>query len=183
MASPPKGVVPATPRLTREFLPHISPAHRREVSDVGGIDAETGLLLSLAVSLESYVFIPRPDNPPVFMMGVEDRSVLTGSAVVWMLGSELVNRHPAGVLRAARWGLWRAFFITGAESLEQVIPDWYRTGLRFVEHLGFRLEPSVFRGTGEAPLYCATVRRRDFIETWEKKWERCKPYPPSPAPA
>lgn len=160
MASPPRDVVPATLGHAFRLAANLAPDHVREIADTGKLDATASLLISMNVSLEAHTYAP--DGEPVFMMGVERAAALTGSALVWMLGTEAIRRHPAGTLRAARWGVGRAFAVTGAERVEQYIPDWYETGLRFVARLGFRVEAAGLKTHGGDPLSRVVLERKEW---------------------
>lgn len=175
---PPAGVVPADPGMADNLARHLSPEHARELHGVSGLDPATAIRLSLESSAEAYAFIPAGSGgDPLFMMGVEPSSALAGSAMVWMLGSARAARRPAGVLRAARWGISRAFPASGAERLEQYIPAWYRTGLRFIARLGFELRPTILHDRCGSPLWHAVLSRHALMgggRTFRKGalWER-----------
>lgn len=176
MDSPPRGVVPATPELAHRLADRLADAHVREIWETGGLFPRDALALSLASSREAYAYAPRGE--PLFMMGVEPRGLLTDGAVVWMLAADSAAARPAGLLRAARWGMARAFRVTGAFRLQQRIPDWYRTGLRFALRMGFALSPAEERGRNGGRLWNATAirPRRDHVGTDEEKpWEHSIP--------
>lgn len=136
---PPRGVVPATAGMAARLAAGLSRDHRREIRDTSGMPPEAAVLASLAASVEAYGFAPR--EKVLFMMGVEPAGLLTSGAMLWMLAAEREPGHAAGMLRAARWGVARAFAVTGAGRLEQYIPEWYTAGLRFVKRLGFVAAP------------------------------------------
>ncbi len=163
MANPleiPGGVEPATPALAAGLARRLDPDHAREILDVSGLAPGPALALSLAASLEAYAYVPPGREEALFMMGVEARSPLTRGARLWLLGSKEKDKRPAGLLRAARWGLARAFRVSGADCLEQFIPDWYRTGLRFALRLGCSLTPSGLRARSGSPLWHVVFHRR-----------------------
>lgn len=137
----------------------LSAEHAREIDEVSGLPVRAALELSLAASVEAYAFVSPDTHQAVFMMGVEAVSPITSGAMVWMLGTAEIARRPAAVLRSARWGVDRAFAVTGALRLEQYIPAWYRTGLRFVQRLGFGLEPSGLRGGRDGVFWRAVMHR------------------------
>lgn len=141
----PKGVVPATIDMAAGLAKRLSAEHQREIGATTGLAPLAALELSLSVSVEAYALLAEGDAV-VFMMGVEEKSRLTGGALVWMLGSDAVRARPAATLRAARWGLARAFRITDAVRLEQFIPEWYLAGLRFARRVGFVVVPPRVRG-------------------------------------
>lgn len=129
-------LVPATAALADSLARTLSPDHRREIAATCGGDPGDALANSLACSLEAYALLDAAGRP-VFLMGVEEASPCTRGAMVWMLATEDIVRHAPATLRAVRWGLARAFAVSGADWLEQFIPAWYRTGLRFAARLGF----------------------------------------------
>ncbi len=161
MDSPPKGVVPARREHALLLASVLSADHRREIADAAGIPPVDAVLMSMEASLESYAFVPGGGVMPVFMMGVEETGRLTGGAMLWMLASDAVRRHAPATLRAARWGLSRAFAAGGAERLEQYIPEWYATGLRFARRLGFAVDPVPCRGRNGALLFRVTLDRKE----------------------
>ncbi|MCC8190790.1 MAG: hypothetical protein LIP77_09195 [Planctomycetes bacterium] len=160
MVSPPRGIVPATPGLADDLARHLSPDHLREVAETAGLTPRAALRLSLDASLEAYALLD-DDGGVRFMLGVETPGLLTGGALVWMLAAASAARRPAALVRAATWGLDRAFAVTGAWWVEQFIPEWYVTGLRFARRLGFRLEPGYRAGTGAIPVRRVVLYRQD----------------------
>ncbi|MCD8351441.1 MAG: hypothetical protein LUC93_12610 [Planctomycetaceae bacterium] len=156
MDNPPDRLIPATPEHARILAAALSDDHRRELTATGGMSPRVALEVSLASSVEAYTYVD-PDGEPLFMMGVEAASPLTGAALVWMLATGAAGGHPRGILRAARWGLERAFAVTGAASVEQYIPVWYRTGLQFVHRLSFYILPDQASGRDGARL-CRAIR-------------------------
>lgn len=160
MDSRPDGVVPATPGLVHRLAAAVSDDHAREIRDTAGVSVREAVSVSVAASVEAYAFVPGSGGEPVFMMGVEPASPITGNAMVWMLASGSLPRHAVGVLRATRWGIGRAFAAAGALALEQYIPEWYETGLRFVRRLGFAVRPTECRSLGGAPLWHAVLDSR-----------------------
>ena len=131
----PRGVIPATEAHILELAATMRYEHRWEIRDVSRLSPFEALRHSVMASVAKYAVFH--DNLTLFAMGVEPAGMLTGSAMVWMLGRREMDRHPAFVLRAARWGVDEAYRATGAGILEQWIPAWYSVGLRFVERLGF----------------------------------------------
>lgn len=126
-----------TPALADELAAALAPEHVREIRELAGLDPRTALRLSLNVSLLACAALDCAGKP-VFAIGVEPAGALTGTAQVWMVGTPAIPAHARTVLRAARRGLEAAFRATGAVRLEQYIPVWYATGLRFAKRLGFR---------------------------------------------
>jgi hypothetical protein len=164
MASLPDGVRPATRDLAVRLAAALSADHRREIADTGWLCPATSILLSLYASVEAYAFCP-DGGAPVFMLGVEKPGALTDAAMVWMMGTEDVRRMPARTLRVARWGIRRAFAATGASRLEQYIPAWYTTGLRFASRLGFHQEPTGMHAIGGDALVRVVIERKEIA--WE----------------
>ncbi len=138
----PKWVLPATLPLVRRMANQVRKEHRREIRQCSGLAVERAVQLSFHASVESYALVPPGWCVPIFVMGVEPASILTGQSMVWMIGTDDIQRFPVAVVRAARWGLQRAWARTGATVLDQYIPAWYRTGIRFAETLGFVAESS-----------------------------------------
>lgn len=110
--------------------------HAREVGETTVLSLGDAAAASFGHSVVSYTIFG--GGRAVFVMGVLPAGILTAAAEVWMVGTRDIDRFPARVLRAARWGVGEAYRATGAARLEQWIPEWYETGLRFVERLGFK---------------------------------------------
>ncbi len=159
MDNPPRGVVSATPELAETMALDLSPEHLREIGGVSGLHPADAVRLSLAASVEAYAYVPARHGGAIFMMGVGEKSPVTGGAMVWMLGTAAMAGHPAGVLRAGKWGVARAFFASGADRLEQFIPGWYRTGLAYARRLGFLLSRTGTAGAGGTELWYAAAAR------------------------
>ncbi|MCC8109224.1 MAG: hypothetical protein LIQ30_09320 [Planctomycetes bacterium] len=141
-ATCPPHLEPVRPNDIAAFARCLRDEHVREIALATPLTPEDAVRLSLADSVEAYSYRPDGEAAPVFMMGVEAASPITGGAMVWMLGRTAVDRYPAGVVRAARWGIDRAYRLTGAAYLEQRIPAWYRVGVRFAARLGFTVHPA-----------------------------------------
>ena len=133
----PSGVVPLQEPHFTLLVSALRDEHRREIWDVAGNFAHAALRHSFDASVVKYAAIR--EGMALFAMGVEPAGMLTGSAMVWMVGRREMDRHPAFILRIARWGVEEAYRATGAAILEQWIPSWYAVGIRFVERLGFKV--------------------------------------------
>ncbi len=134
-AAPPESMIPLTPELADAVAANLAPAHAREIRELSGLSPSTALRLSLASSLLAYA-VTDGAGDPLCALGVEPSGFLGRTAQVWMVGTPEMPAHARKVLRCAHWGLSAAFRATGA--LEQYIPAWYATGLRFAKRLGFR---------------------------------------------
>lgn len=172
MDSRPSFVVPAAAMHADLLAGRVARDHAREVRQVSRLDPREGLLLSLAASVEAYTVLGAATGEPVLMMGVGAPGLLTGTATVWMLGAEGAEERAVRILRAARWGLKRAFLVTGADCLEQFIPAWYRTGLRFAARMGFSVDSADCRPAGGMLPRRVAIRREDFAE--DPAWRRRK---------
>lgn len=135
----PDGVLPAEPAHIEHLLDRLREEHVREIADTSRLSPAEALRQSYRNSAACYAAVR--GGEPVFLMGVEEAGLITATAKVWMLGTEAISRRPIFALRAARWGIGEAYRVTGAARLEQWIPVWYETGLRFVERLGFIRHP------------------------------------------
>lgn len=138
-SKPPKGVVWATPEHLDHVANRLRDEHVREIAATSSIMPADAFRTSFQSSVSRYAALR--NGRPLFLMGVEPMGILTASAAVWMVGTDEIDRYPGFVLRAARWGVLEAYRSTGAMRLEQWIPAWYETGLRFVERLGFVRHP------------------------------------------
>lgn len=154
MDSPHNHIVPLTPALADAVADRLSPEHAREVRELSGLAPRAALRLSLAASLLARA-VTDAEGRPIFCMGVEHPGLLTATAQVWMVGTPEVAAHARQTLRCARKGLAQAFAATGAERLEQYIPAWYGTGIRFAERLGFRAEKA-----GASVVHVVLERRK-----------------------
>lgn len=167
MDSPPDGVVPLTVATADTVAARLSPAHRREIRELSGLSPRAALRLSLAASLLAYA-VEDECGEPLFLIGVEPPGLLTGAAQVWMVGTDAMRAHARKILRCARWGLATAFLATGAERLEQYIPEWYGTGLRFALRLGFRRGEAGFTN-GNGAVRHVVLARPSFFATDERR--------------
>jgi hypothetical protein len=109
--------------------------HRRELA---GISLAPEALIGdcRRHSLASFALVPQ--TVPILVGGVEPAGAVTGAAKIWMLGTPEIDCWPKAVLRAGRWAIGEFFRASGAGTLEAWIPEWYETGLRFIDRLGFR---------------------------------------------
>ncbi len=139
MDSLPDGVVLLTPALADSLARRLAPAHVREIRELSGLAPRAALRLSFAASLLAYAVLDG-SGLPLFAVGVEAAGLLTGTAQVWMVGAAEMALCSRRILRCAAWGLDAAFAATGARALEQYIPAWYGTGIRFALRMGFRAE-------------------------------------------
>lgn len=139
--NPPEGVITLTEALADRVAANLADAHAREILELSGLSPETALRLSLASSVLAYALTDGAGEP-LCALGVESAGFLTGTAQVWMIGTDEMPAHARRILRCAHWGLSEAFRATGARKLEQYIPAWYDTGLRFAKRLGFLPGPA-----------------------------------------
>jgi hypothetical protein len=164
MVNRPDGIIPIDSHTARFVASLLSPEHAREVWDLSGLSPEDAVSASLAVSVEAFALLCPVTSDPLFLMGVEASGKIAGGALVWMLGTNRTSVFPRRMLRAVKWGLDRAFAVSGADRIEQFIPSWYDDGLRFVEHLGFELLPMTLRGRSGSSIWSAVLCR----ERWEE---------------
>jgi hypothetical protein len=136
-------VVPLTPALADRVAANLARAHAREIRELSGLSPATALRLSLASSVLAHA-VTDDAGEPLCALGVETAGFLTRTAQVWMIGTAEMPAHARKVLRCVHWGLSAAFRATGARRLEQYIPAWYETGLRFAKRLGFVPGPASF---------------------------------------
>ena len=183
MDNPPSGITTATYRHVEALAAAMCREHAREARDTADVSPPAALRLSLAGSLEAYAMLADDGATPVFAMGVEQAGLLSGSAMVWMLGTDAMKRRPAALLRAARWGVNRAFAVTGADRLEQYIPEWYGAGLRFALRLGFGAGPANLRcGNGVRLRHVVLARAAARSDNRKgQPWEYSTPHSPRPA--
>lgn len=170
MDNRPECLIPADASSIDVFSRILSPEHKQEIGDLGMPYPAEAVRLSLRCSKESYAYMPDKGKPPVFIFGVENKGYITRTAMVWMLAAPEIIHHKVAALRSARWGVGRAFAITGAIQLEQYIPEWYQTGLRFVQRLGFI--PEKIPGPSRTPLVRVTLAKYDFESVY---WNRGRP--------
>lgn len=170
MDNRPRYLEPAGPELADALSRNLCREHRREIAAVDGAAVRDAVAHSLAASVEAYQYLPPGAAGPVFAFGVEAAGRITGVAMVWMLASDGVRRRKAGTLRAARWGVSRAFAVTGARVLEQYIPEWYGRGILFAERLGFVRDAAPFIGRDGGPVVRIALDR----DAWERRKKKGK---------
>lgn len=161
MDNRPDFLVPATPALAAGLAGRLARDHAREVRELAGMAPEEALRISIAGSVEAYLAVDPREGEAFLAMGVGPRDALTGCATPWMLGTGTARQRGVKILRAARWGLARAFVVTDAALLVQFIPDWYRTGLNFAARMGFRLERFGLRSAGGSRLWRVSATAAD----------------------
>lgn len=140
----------ATNEHVLSFAGHIRPEHAREITCLNGMLPDDALLFSVEASKVTLAALV--DGQVLCLFGAAKPSLLiSDTATVWMLGREEMDRYGVAVARAFRRVMPYAHDLAGARVLEQWIPDWYATGQRWVEWLGFTRGETRAAGIGSLP--------------------------------
>jgi hypothetical protein len=97
------------------------------------------------------------DGRVAAVFGIGKRALLSPAAYPWCLTSSAVDRAPRLFYRASRAVL--ASFLEEHQELEQFVDARYVQALRWVERLGFTLEPARPFGVAGLPFHRITIRR------------------------
>ncbi len=91
---------PATEADAVAMAPHLRAHDAAELHQSAGMTPLQGLRHGVRESTESWVWVP--EYVAIAMWGVHVDSVLSGSAIVWLLTTTAVERHPVAFLRRSR---------------------------------------------------------------------------------
>lgn len=146
MATP--WVEPATLEHVPLIAANARQADRDEVAASHGHSIERALELSVRLSYRAW--FAAIDGEPAALVGVATTSLLSGKASPWLLGTSVIERKPKAFLRASR-ALFPAL-IDGARYLENYVDERNTLSQRWLEWLGFTLEPAEAWGSAGLPF-------------------------------
>ncbi|MDR3077660.1 MAG: hypothetical protein LBV15_02725 [Planctomycetota bacterium] len=133
-------VAPATAAEAEAVLADLRPEHRREIAGLTRLAPEAAVRLSLARA--RYVFVGREaeSGEPLCLIGVDEKPLLSDSAAVWLLARERLDRRALAAAVGLRQLFGQAHRLARARRLTQLVPLWYRKGLKWLRWLGWREE-------------------------------------------
>jgi hypothetical protein len=156
-------IVPATTAHAHELAPRMRPAEVDEVRASGRHSPLGALLAGLEVS--SLRFAALFDGEVACMWGVVPmrRSSLVGRiGAVWLLTSDLVERHPKAFWRGCKAELPRLFGPGGYDLLVNAIDCRHERAVRWARRLGFPLEAPQAFGAEDLPFHWFRLSRGDL---------------------
>jgi hypothetical protein len=148
-------IVPATEALAERMAPRLRAADTAEVLAGNGLTPLEALLRSVRSSVEARVWMV--DGEPAAMWGVEPVSVEARIGIAWLLGTDLIERHPVPF-----WMLCKREI---ARMLERwrVLLNWialdYARSLNWARALGFSVDAPRPFGAAGALFCCAALVR------------------------
>lgn len=109
----------------------------RKELEAHGFTPAKGILLSIENSTYLYTGVDKDGNP-AFILGAwkqPDRK----DAIIWLLGTDAIDREPLTFLRASRETVQDLFAITGAEILHNYVWSGNTTHIKWLRWLGFTI--------------------------------------------
>lgn len=150
-------ITPATDADLVRLAPRLREADRVEVEAAGGRSPLDALRRSLALSVEAWS--ATAGGEPMCCWGVGSLDLLAGVGSPWLLGSDLVERHPLAFLRRTRPTIrrWLDLFPVLANHVD------VRNALsvRWLGWLGFDVRQPVPYGPRGLPFHPFLMRRHD----------------------
>lgn len=127
---------------------------RREIEALAGLEPTEALLISLDGAEEAWT--ARLDGQPMCMWGVNATSLIGYKGVPWLLGSDLIQRHPMVFLRHSRQivARWRGMF----PELRNYVDARHHRSIRWLRWLGFTIEEARPLGVAGLPFHPFEMR-------------------------
>ena len=97
------------------------------------------------------------DGVPVAMFGAVPRSLLTGSASVWLIATDAALDHPREWLSLGR--LWAAAILAEYPHAQNRVHKDNRAAIRWLERIGFTVDPPVGDSLFRDFAACATQQQ------------------------
>lgn len=151
-------IVPATLEHAQQLAPRMRPEDAAEVWASSRQTPLESLVSSLAWSKEAHAALWGSEVAALF--GIARGPFLSFRAFPWLLGSELLNRHPGPFVRQARVIVRE--WIEQYGFLEQAVDARYAAALRWAARVGFEVgEPQPFGLLGMD--FCRITARRSHV--------------------
>lgn len=141
-------VVPATLEHVADLAPRVRAADAAEIWAAARLTPEAALALGVRVSTGAWVGLV--DGEVVCMFGVSPRSLIGGTGVPWMLGSDLIERHQMTFLRRCRPVV--AWMRELYPVLANHVDDRNEAAKRWLRWLGFELADPAPHGPDRLPF-------------------------------
>lgn len=130
--------------------PNLRELDRQELEASAGLN--TGMTLARSVVLSEH---PRagvaPDGEVVALYGIVPRSILSDIGVPWMLASDRAAQYPKQI-----FGIAKDFTLRSRERyelLENYVDTRNGPSIRWLERLGYTIEPAVPHGAAGLPFH------------------------------
>lgn len=148
-------IVPATDVHVVQLLPQVREADRTEFSAFSGMTAAQVLDIGLRCSTVAYAGLV--NNNVVAIFGVSPRSLLTGSAVPWLVASHELPHYQKTFLRRCRPVVRE--FLGRYPFLENYVDARNTVAIRWLRWLGFQLDDATPAGVAGLPFHRFEMRR------------------------
>lgn len=137
-------IVDATEDHARSMVPHMRKADVDEVLASGFFSAKTALLWSLRASLIARSALDDDSGAVICMWGVVPESLAGGRAIIWMLGTDRIERIAKSFVRESRAQVadFRALFPT----LHNLVDTRYDQAIRWMGRIGFLPQEEIVQG-------------------------------------
>ncbi len=128
---------------------HLRAGDRAEVWASGRREPLDAIVRSVALS--SHVWAGWIDGEPAAVFGVGPASLASGVGVPWLLGAEILDRHPLALMEVSRD--WLARVLTIYPHLENHVDARNRRALRWLDWLGFTIHAPEPHGPFGLPFH------------------------------
>jgi len=145
---------PATLSDGADMWPHMRQCDLAELYASGGFDGRSGLLLSIASSKKSWVFLG--NDRPIFIFGVTP-SMTKGIGVPWMLGTDDVDVYRRDLLAITK--PYIAQMMDGFTLLCNRVDARNVKSVRWLRWSGFQIEPPQPHGWMKMPFHRFSMRK------------------------
>lgn len=137
-------------------LEHIAPvAERMRQADQDEVMAASGQspreALEQSVTLSYRAWVASVDGDPLALLGMASRSLVSGTGIPWLLGTDAVESNPMAFLRASRRVM--PALIEGVRYMENRVDARNELSVRWLRWLGFTLEPAEPWGVAGLPFH------------------------------
>ncbi len=129
-------IVPATVRQAREMAPKMRKADIQEIWAATGEMPDEALIRSIQSATGAWAGYW--DNEICCIFGVSPESIISGKGNIWMLGTELIEKHPTVFLRHS------VQVVKDMHKSYRYLHNWVdvrnEVSIRWLKWLGFTLE-------------------------------------------
>lgn len=147
-------IVPAEPWHVAHVAEHMREADRQEVLASSGLAHDVALQMSVEASDECFAGLV--DDVPICIFGVAARSLLSETAVPWLLGTPDIESHAKPFLVQSRTVVraWRSRY----ELLENRVDARNTKSIQWLRWLGFTIHDPEPHGPFDLPFHHFTMR-------------------------
>jgi len=129
-------VVPATQELIDRMKGNIRKADHEEGLASHGIGAVCGIQISFNLSDSCWIVLL--NNEPAFAFGVGKESIFSKKAIVWLLGTPLMDKMKVSILRGFKPYI-KAMF-EGVSLIENYVDERNKVSKKWLKFMGFKLD-------------------------------------------